>query len=85
MLKYTCHEISPLIAQLINVCISQGYFSDELKTGCITPIYENGNKNTDSNYRSVCSLSPFNKIIEKVVNNKMTNFIDKYKKKKNSK
>ena len=78
VLKYVSNELSPILAQIINICINQGYFPSELKKGCITPIFKNGNKNTVNNYRPVCSLSPLSKIIEKVVYNKMINFIDKY-------
>ena len=78
VLKYVSNELSPTLAQIVNICINQGYFPEELKKGCITPIFKNGNKNTISNYRPVCSLSPISKIIEKVTYNKMINFIDKY-------
>ena len=78
MLKYVSNELSPILAQIIDISINQGYFPTELKKGCITPIFKNGNKTVVSNYRPVCSLSPFSKIIEKVVYNKMIKFIDKY-------
>ena len=78
ILKYVSNELSPILAQIIDICINQGYFPTELKKGCITPIFKNGNKTVVSNYRPVCSLSPFSKIIEKVVYNKMIKFIDKY-------
>ena len=78
ILKHVVKEISPILAQITNICANQGYFPQELKIGCITPIFKNGNKTTISNYRPVCSLSPISKIIEKVTYNKMIKFIDKY-------
>ena len=65
ILKHVVKEISPILAQITNICTHQGYFPHELKIGCITPIFKNGNKTTISNYRPVCSLSPIRKIIEK--------------------
>ena len=49
---------------------------EELKTGCITPIYKNGPKNDVKTYRPVCSLLPFSKILEKIIYNRMIEFID---------
>ena len=72
------HIITPIICHLINLFVQQGYFPDELKLGCITPIYKNGDKEKINNYRPICSLSPLSKIIEKAINNKMVTFLDKY-------
>ena len=38
------HIIVPVICHLINLCVQQGYFPDKLKTGCITPIFKNGDR-----------------------------------------
>ena len=70
--------ISPILSDIINKCINQGYFPLELKTGCITPIHKGGDKTDVKNYRPVCSLSSLSKIIEKVVHNRMMSYIDKY-------
>ena len=72
------HIISPIICHLIDLFTQQGYFPDELKLGCITPIYKNGDREKVNNYRPICSLSPLSKIIEKVINNKMVAFLDKH-------
>ena len=70
------HIIAPIICHLIDLFVQQGYFPENLKLGCITPIYKNGNKTKVNNYRPVCSLSPISKIIEKVINNRMVDFLD---------
>ena len=77
VIKSCKHIIAPVLSHIINLCINDGYFPVELKIGCITPIFKNGNKELINNYRPVCSLSPFSKIIEKVVYNRMISFIDK--------
>ena len=71
--------ISPILSTIINKCIQQGYFPHELKTGCITPIHKSGDKTTAKNYRPVCSLLSFSKIIEKLAYNRMIKYIDKNK------
>merc|ERR1712055_834307 len=70
--------LAPILSHLINLYCQQGYFPDNLKLGCISPIYKNGDREKVNNYRPVCSLSPFSKIIEKAINNCMIKFIDKY-------
>ena len=72
------HLISPVIAHLIDLFVQQGYFPEELKLGCISPIFKGGDKEKVNNYRPVCSLSPLSKIIEKVAYNRMIAYLDKY-------
>ena len=72
------HIITPILCHLINLFVQQGYFPENLKLGCITPIFKSGDKKNASNYRPVCSLSPFSKIIEKVINNRMVTFLDEH-------
>ena len=69
--------ISDILAYIFNLCVTQGYFPIELKTGCLTPIFKSGSKKDVSNYRPVCSLSPFSKIFERVTYNRMIDFIEK--------
>lgn len=70
-------SISDILAYIFNLCVEQGYFPDELKLGRITPIHKKGSKKLVSNYRPVCNLSPFSKIFERVVYNRMLEFIDR--------
>ena len=67
VLKESIPVLNKPLSIIFNLCIKQGYFPVELKTGCITPIYKKGNKCTIENYRPVCSLPQFSKIFEKVV------------------
>ena len=72
------HIITPIICHLINLFVQQGYFPENLKLGCITPIFKKGDRKKANNYRPVCSLSPLSKIIEKVINNRMVKFLDEH-------
>ena len=78
MLTNIRRDISNPLATIFNLCTEQGYFPDELKTGCITPVYKKGDKSDVSNYRPVCSLSPFSKIFECIIYSRMLKFIVKY-------
>ncbi|CAL4115926.1 unnamed protein product [Meganyctiphanes norvegica] len=77
VLKESMSLLAVPLSHIFNLCVEQGYFPTELKTGCITPIYKKGDKNNIENYRPVCSLSQFSKIFEKVVFNRMTDYITK--------
>ena len=70
-------EISKPLLHIFNLCVNEGYFPTELKLGCITPIFKKDDKFDMSNYRPVCSLSPFSKIFERIIYNRMLEFIDK--------
>ena len=78
ILKALDLEISKPLLHIFNLSIQQGYFPTELKLGCITPIFKKGDKFSISNYRPVCSLSPFSKIFERILYNKMLDYIIKF-------
>ena len=77
-IKNNKHTISAILSHIFNNCISDGYFPSELKEGCITPIYKGGLKTELNNYRPVCSLLPFSKIFERILYDRMINYIDKH-------
>ena len=79
VLKESISVLSEPLSFVLNLCIKQGYFPTELKTGCITPIFKKGSKYNIENYRPVCSLSQFSKIFEKIIYKHMMKFIKKNK------
>ena len=79
VLKESVSVLSEPLSYIFNLCIQQGYFPVELKTGCITPIFKKGDKYSIDNYRPVCSLSQFSKIFEKIVYKHMITFIHRNK------
>ena len=48
-----------------------------MKTAKTIPLYKTGNKSQYTNYRPVPLLPQFSKILEKLFNNRLNNFIDK--------
>ena len=77
VLEFSKSTIGPYLAHIFNTCITQGYFPHELKIGCITPIFKSGERKNIQNYRPVCSLSPFSKIFERIIYNRMYSFLEK--------
>ena len=79
VLKDVKRTISNILSSIFNLCIEYGYFPDELKIGCISPVYKKEDKTNISSYRPICSLSPFSKFFERIIYDRMINFIDKNK------
>ena len=50
-----------------------------MKIAKVIPLYKSGNKHHFTNYRPVSLLPQFSKILEKLFNNRLDNFIDKHK------
>ena len=58
-----------------NYLMKIGKFPDELKVGKITPIYKKGDKELLENYRPVSTLPIFGKIFEKIIYERIYNFL----------
>ena len=69
----------PVMVQLVNLCFSTGIFPKTLKKSIVTPVYKNGDRIDASNYRPISVLSSISKILEKLINSRLMNYLDKYK------
>ena len=72
-LKYSCDIISPVLSEIFNTSIIQGVYPAKLKISKITPVFKNDD---ETNYRPISLLSNFNRILEKLMYNRMIDFID---------
>lgn len=77
-IKTVKKEISPIIAKFVNMCVSEGVYPSILKKSIIRPIFKHGNHLDYSNYRPIAILSVINKIVEKIIVNQMSNFLEKH-------
>lgn len=71
------HFLEPL-AHLLNLSISQGIVPRELKLARVIPIYKKGDKTDITNYRPVSILPCISKILERLIYNRLSNFINKH-------
>ena len=55
-----------------------GIFPDELKLAKVIPIYKSGSTMELSNYRPISVLNIFSKIFERLMYNKLIQFLDQY-------
>ena len=69
---------SSTLARLINLSFKNGIYFERLKISQVLPIYKNSDNPMDMNsYRPISLLSNINKIVEKIMHNRMTSFLDK--------
>lgn len=69
--------ISPF-TYICNLSLSSGIFPDEWKLASVTPVHKGGNRGLPSNFRPISLLSIFSKLLEKLVNKRLINYLDKY-------
>lgn len=77
-IKLISPHIVEVLAHIINCMFKTGVFPNELKHGKITPVFKKGDKELVSNYRPICILPFFSKIIEKLLVNRLTNYFQKF-------
>ena len=67
----------PVHFSLFNIILKTGLISDEWSTGKIKPIYKNKGPMSDpNNYRPITILNCLNKLVNAVLNERLTNFLE---------
>jgi len=74
--KYLKHEISPVISKLFNMSIVEGEFPSCLKISRVVPIHKSGSCSLVSNYRPISILCTLSKIFEKLMYDRLINFLN---------
>ena len=62
----------------INALVTPLVVPNILKVSRVTPVYKNGLTTEPTNYRPIALLSPFSKILEKIIADQLTSFIEKH-------
>jgi hypothetical protein len=69
----------PPLTKLINHCIVEKVFPECLKKAVAVPIYKKGDENDVNNYRPISLLPIFSKILERLLYNQKTEFLERNK------
>ena len=78
-LKAISEHIADPLAHIINKCIEKSIWPDALKAAVVVPIHKSGKKLVVNNYRPISLISNIAKIFEKVVYERIFDFIYKHK------
>ena len=79
VLKYVTKDVLTPITHVCQLSLDQGYFPSQLKLAKIIPLFKSKDPATFSNYRPISLLSIFSKILEKVMYNRLYNYLVKFK------
>lgn len=77
LLKAVADIIADPLVHIINLAFSTGVYPEKLKMAHIKAIYKKGETGEIKNYRPISLLSNINKIIEKIIYNRLIQFFEK--------
>lgn len=76
ILKNNIEKLSPYIQIIVNSSIHTSTFPEQLKLTKITPILKSGKPDQPTNYRPICIVPVIDKIIEKIVNSELLEYLE---------
>ena len=78
VLKNCEPELSYILAEHCNMCLKESCFPDYWKVSLMVLVFKNvGESSTAKNYHPVSLLSVVRKVFEKLVNNRIVNYLEK--------
>ena len=77
ILKLTQHVVSKPLEIIFNASFASGVVPNDFKLANVIPVFKKGSQYSLCNYRPISLLSVFNKLLEKLIYNRLINFIDK--------
>ena len=75
LLFYCADILAPLITKMINLSLHQGVVVDDWKISRVTPVLKGGDQSNKSNYRPISVISHIAKIVEKVVQRQLIEYL----------
>lgn len=76
MLKHGTPQLLEPLTKLFNLVFSKGHFPKKWNESFISLIHKKGDKNNPSNYRGISLTSNLGKLFNKILLNRLTNFIN---------
>lgn len=79
ILKLSINPLVPIITHISNTALSNGGFPDPYKKALVHPIFKSGDRDNVNNYRPISILPSLSKIMEKLLNKRLTNYLEQNK------
>ncbi|KAL0829984.1 hypothetical protein ABMA28_003447 [Loxostege sticticalis] len=76
LLKRCKDVLVPPITHICNLCLSNSCFPDAFKKALVHPIHKSGDRSRPNNYRPISVLPALSKILERLINNRLTDFLE---------
>lgn len=76
ILKAVSNIISPILSNIINLCIISGVFPEKLKITVVKPLFKKKDRLDMHCYRPIALIPIFSKLFEKVISNELYNFFE---------
>ncbi|XP_055590774.1 uncharacterized protein LOC129742855 [Uranotaenia lowii] len=70
--------LSDILTDIFNEIVGTGVYPDALKLARVTPIFKSGDSSDVSNYRPISTLSVLNKILEKLLVTRISEYLSRY-------
>ena len=77
LIKIAAEPLSKPLTFIYNQSITTGIVPDAFKISQVTPIYKSGDVTNTSNYRPIATLSPFTKVLERLIYDQLYTFLEK--------
>jgi hypothetical protein len=78
MIKKISENIIKRLTYIYNLSFQTGKIPNSLKLAIISPIYKANENNIFENYRPTSVLTCFSKLLEKLMNKRLYNYVEKY-------
>ena len=79
ILKLSLPFICTPLTHISNLSLQEGVFPDELKIANVIPLFKSDDPELFNNYRPVSVLCSLSKVFERIMYNRLRNFLDEYK------
>lgn len=78
ILKTIYKPLTPVLTHIINKSFESGTFPDALKKAVVIPIFKAGNRESVNNYRPIAILTTLSKIFERLINKRLTVYLENF-------